>query len=168
MGDGTLYRLNKPKVRLVNAAYGAIDASMLMSPRRIPTVFDTGLLEQIAHSELETRADPHDKDKDGISGRINWIPTSSGGTKFPGRFGWKATNPTLDNQVAGALHFDMGLTTSLIGDGNCTKNQNDCWYAPDGGVPEVNHIQFTAVVEFARNLRSLQTTDTSIRKSRAG
>ena len=71
-----------------------------------PALFGMGAIEAIPDSAIAERADPDDKDGDGISGRT--------GRAFDGRlgrFGRKATFATLSSFVEGALSGEMGLTT---------------------------------------------------------
>src|SRR3546814_18793560 len=43
-----------------------------------------------------------------------------------GHLGWKAGQPTLNQQNAQAFAADMGLTTSLQPTDTCTEAQTDC------------------------------------------
>ncbi len=83
--------------------------SMLMSPPMI----GLGLLEAVPVSTLEAMADPDDLDQDGISGRIQYVPSIETGQTEVGRFGFKATNPSVLEQNAGAFFADMGMTSSI-------------------------------------------------------
>ena len=59
-------------------------------------------------------ADPNDRNADGVSGRPNyvWMPTI---IAWPSaRFGWKANQPNVVQQVAAAFSGDMGITTKLF------------------------------------------------------
>ena len=60
------------------------------------------------------RADPDDRDGDGISGRPNWVPDRSHGQRRVGRFGWKAEQPSVLQQAAAAFVGDMGITSALF------------------------------------------------------
>ena len=42
-----------------------------------------------------------------------------------GRFGWKANVPSVEAQVAGAFHGDIGITSALHPDQDCTAAQTD-------------------------------------------
>ena len=71
-----------------------------------PALFGVGAIEAIPDSVIAERADPDDRNGDGISGRI--------GRSFDGRlgrFGRKATFATLSSFVEGALSGEMGLTS---------------------------------------------------------
>ena len=81
-----------------------------------------GLIEAIAESEILRRADPDDRDGDGIAGRPNRVrsalyvpPAESGaGADQLGRFGRKAQISNLLEQVTEAYHQDIGITSDLL------------------------------------------------------
>jgi CxxC motif-containing protein (DUF1111 family) len=84
------------------------------------------------------RADPDDADHDGISGRANWVWDQAAGASALGRFGWKANQPPLRQQAAGAALGDIGLTSPLFPGQNCGAGQAACAAAPSGGEPELS------------------------------
>lgn len=73
-----------------------------------PFLFGLGLVEAIPASEILSRADPDDRDGDGISGRPG--RTSTGAL---GRFGRKGESATILQFVSTALRQEMGLTNPL-------------------------------------------------------
>lgn len=72
-----------------------------------PALYGLGLVDAVPEAELAARADPNDRDGDGISGRLGRT-----GDGRVGRFGRKGDVATLADFVASALHFEMGLTTN--------------------------------------------------------
>ena len=99
----------------------------MISPRLAPQMIGMGLLEAIPEADIVGRADPDDADGDGISGSAE----PGRGTRAReqtelGRFGWKANVPTVEAQAAGAFHGDIGITSSLHPDQDCTATQTDC------------------------------------------
>jgi len=139
--DGTPYSLLKPSIELTNLQYGPT-GDIMISPRVAPAVIGMGLLEAIPDERLELIADPEDEDGDGISGKIQRMHDSA----EIGRFGWKAEEPTVAAQVAGALQGDMGLTSDMRTDSNCADLQDDCRSAISGGTPEVESAPFERMV----------------------
>jgi CxxC motif-containing protein (DUF1111 family) len=47
-----------------------------------------------------------------------------------GRFGWKANQPSLRQQTAGAFHGDIGATTFMFPEENCPPAQRACLDIP--------------------------------------
>jgi CxxC motif-containing protein (DUF1111 family) len=83
------------------------------------------LLEAINESDIIALADANDANGDGVSGRAH-VVTDVGGVARLGRFGWKAAQPSLRQQVAGALNTDMGVTTSVFPTHDCGSAQAGC------------------------------------------
>jgi len=111
--DGESYALRSPNY-IVENAYTALPANLMISPRIAPPVFGLGLLEAVDEMDILTHADADDIDGDGISGRPNYAWNILEGKKTLGRFGWKAANPSILQQAAGAYNEDMGITNFLF------------------------------------------------------
>jgi CxxC motif-containing protein (DUF1111 family) len=110
--DGKPFTLRVPHYQFSNS-YVALPDNLLFSPRVAPVVFGMGLLEAIPVADLLARADPNDRDQDGISGRPSFVFDDAVRHYVLGRFGWKATVPTVVQQTAGAYNGDMGITSTL-------------------------------------------------------
>jgi CxxC motif-containing protein (DUF1111 family) len=136
--DGELFSLRKPAYTIVDPGFGALDEDLLISPRVAPAVIGLGLLEAVPGQTLLALSDPHDSDRDGISGRVNRVRDETTGGMVIGRFGWKANQPSLRQQNAGAAVGDIGITTSMHPLQNCTDAQTACAGAPAGGMPEMS------------------------------
>jgi CxxC motif-containing protein (DUF1111 family) len=103
-----------------------LPASPMLSPRLAPALIGMGLLQALDEDSLLARADPEDRDGDGISGRANRVYDPARGAMAMGRFGWKANNAGLIQQTAGAFNQDMGVTTYLFPEENCDGDRPDC------------------------------------------
>jgi len=136
--DGEPYSLRRPQVEWLQANFGDLPDNLLISARVAPMVFGLGLLEAIPASDLRKRADPQDRDNDGISGRINRVYDVISGKTAIGRFGWKANVPSLEAQVVSAAQGDIGLTSVPIPVENCAPEQSACRAALSGGTPELD------------------------------
>ena len=103
-------------------------SNMRTSIRLAPALSGRAAFDDVDDAEILKRADPDDRDGDGISGRANKI-----GNKI-GRFGWKAAHATLNTQIAHAFAIDVGLSspTSPHPFGDCTAQQASCISAPTG------------------------------------
>ncbi len=110
--DGEAYALRLPRSALSELAAGPLAEGTSVSPRRAPPVIGTGLVAAIEEAALRARADPEDRDGDGISGRLGEVAQTedgaAGGAAGPGRFGWKAA-------AAGFVHDGMAAPDDLAG-----------------------------------------------------
>lgn len=131
-GDGTTYSLRKPTYTFKNLAYGSMDNNIMFSPRVANQMVGLGLLDAIEISAIQAYVDEQDMDGDGISGKANKVYNRATNSMDLGRFGWKAGQPTVRQQVAGAFVGDIGITSSLFLDENHTTLQTDCQNAPNG------------------------------------
>ena len=132
--DGETASLRMPTYGLADPAYGDPHPDLMISVRIAPQMIGLGLLEMIAEDDILAHADPADADGDGISGRPNFGWDAAVNAPALGRFGWKAGQPTLTMQNAGALSGDMGLSSPPNPDpaGDCTSAQPTCRDAPHG------------------------------------
>ncbi|MCC6952483.1 MAG: thiol oxidoreductase [Deltaproteobacteria bacterium] len=110
--DGTKYTLRRPQ--LTFDIPGIDEKNVVTSLRMTPTVIGMGLLEGVPDATLLAMADPSDADGDGISGEVNYVPDRETKTMAIGRFGFRASHPTVKQQSAAAFFHDMGLTNELF------------------------------------------------------
>lgn len=153
--DGAPYVLHRPTYVIRDAAYGAFDAGIAWSPRVAPGMIGLGLLEAVAEADVLAHADPEDRDRDGISGRPNLADDVLLGVRRLGRFGVKATQPSVLQQAAGAYRGDIGATSSIFPTGPCTALQPACVERAsqdDDGFPEVADVQLALVEFYSRHL----------------
>lgn len=150
--DGETFELREPVYQIVDLAFGQMANDIQMSPRLAPQIIGAGLLEAVPEETILALADPDDVDGDGISGRANYVWDARAGKMSLGRFGWKANVATVEQQIAGAFHGDIGITSSLIPDENCPETQTECVAAPNGGNPELSDSRLDAVTFYNRTL----------------
>ena len=129
MDDRATVVLRRPRHAVERPAYGPPPAHL--SPRLAPSLRGVGLLAAVPRAAVADLADPDDRDGDGVRGRLG-----------AGRFGLRAEQPGLREQVAEALLLDLGLSTSLRPRpaGDCTAAQTGCRALPHGdreGAPGV-------------------------------
>ncbi len=123
--DGTEIQLRQPTFTIVEP-YMPLPEGVLTSPRVALPVFGRGLLEAIDEATLLGFADEQDMDGDGISGRPNIVWDFLAQAPALGRFGWKANNPTLAQQSAGAYTQDMGVTNPIFPvESSASQSQSD-------------------------------------------
>jgi CxxC motif-containing protein (DUF1111 family) len=143
LGDGTAVELRRPVPKVNNLAYGPLASTTVASPRLATAIHGIGLLEQIPESEILAKADPDDRDGDGVSGRPNEVFDPVAGGLAIGRFGWKAGQASLEAQDARALELDIGLSNPVYKDsfGDCMAKQVECLKMPTGASPQFENVE---------------------------
>jgi CxxC motif-containing protein (DUF1111 family) len=86
------------------------DTTNWFAQRNAIPFFGVGLLAELPESEILSRADPDDRDGDGISGRPNYD------RGFVGRFGMKAQTVSIEGFIRGPLKNHAGITTDPLTD----------------------------------------------------
>lgn len=151
-GDGAPYELRVPNFDILDLAFGPLSEDVGLAPRLAPQVIGMGLLQAIPAESILVLADPDDSNGDGISGKANMVWDAKSMTKKLGRFGWKASVPTIEQQSAGAFHGDIGITSVLHLEENCPLPQSECAEAANGGTPELTESRLQAVEFYVRTL----------------
>ncbi|MGC9402956.1 di-heme oxidoredictase family protein [Vibrio genomosp. F10] len=147
--DGESVELRRPTWH-VKAQGCDINNDTVLSARVAPQMIGLGLLALIDEAQILAQQDIEDKDNNGISGRANFVWSVDEDAVALGRFGWKAGQPTIRQQTAGAFLGDMGLTTELFTTENCMPHQKDCLAAPSGNgdmTGEYSHEVSSKVLE---------------------
>ena len=152
LADGSQVELRRPELVLSQLGYGPLHPQTQFSLRTAPPMIGLGLLEAISEADLLANADPDDLDGDGISGRANRVWDIQRQQSVPGRFGWKAGQPSLNQQNAAAFSGDLGLTSQLIAVDDCSDNQRACRQQANGGEPEVSPEVLASILFYSRNL----------------
>ncbi|MBV0933759.1 di-heme oxidoreductase family protein [Marinobacterium weihaiense] len=134
LAGGESVELRQPIYTITDPGYGPLHPQTRLSPRLAPAMIGLGLLELIPAADILAREDPDDADDDGISGRANRVFHPDHDRPQLGRFGWKAGQPDLRLQNAGALNTDIGISNPdyPAPAGDCTVAQLDCRQAPNG------------------------------------
>ncbi len=159
LNGGRTVTLRKPVYSISDPGYGPMAEDAMMSARVANPMIGLGLLDAIAAEDILAWADPDDSDGDGISGKPNRAMSHAHGERMLGRYGWKAAQPTVLDQVVTAFNTDMGLSTRLVRrpHGDCTQKQTECLAMPTGegkrhdGL-EVSNEMLKLVDFYSRNL----------------
>jgi CxxC motif-containing protein (DUF1111 family) len=141
LAGGESVRLRRPVVDFRDLGYGPLGQDVLVSLRIGQPVYGLGLLEAVPDDAIMALA----RREGVIAGRPNSVWDVAQGRMVLGRFGWKANQPTLRQQVAAAALGDLGITSSLFPEETCTVVQTGCAQAPGGGDPELTDAQLDAM-----------------------
>ncbi|MCB0320758.1 MAG: hypothetical protein KDD60_07500, partial [Bdellovibrionales bacterium] len=142
--DGTPYILRKPRLKF--KLRGISSEDIVHSIRMTPGIIGPGLLEAIPEEQILAWADPDDSDNDGVSGVPNIVPDLRSQTMKVGRFGFRASNTTVEQQSAAAAYNDIGITNSLFG-----ADEEDQLEMSDSDLEILTIYQALAGVPPARN-----------------
>ena len=159
LNGGETVSLRKPVYSVADLGFGPMAEDVMLSPRVAPPMIGLGLLEAIHPADILALADPDDADGDGISGKPSWVRDADTGELVLGRFGWKASTPTVLEQSAGAFAGDIGISSPLAPRhwGDCTDRQQACLEKPTGvqgrlGETEAPPPVLDLVTFYSRNL----------------
>jgi len=133
--DGETVHLRKPRLRIESLAFGPLPADAMTSLRIAQPLHGLGLLEAVAEQTLRDIATA--QRAQGLNGRLNVVRDDVNDRMSVGRFGWKANQPSLRQQIAAASLADMGLTSRLYRAQNCPPVQTLCAAQTPGNDPEL-------------------------------
>lgn len=136
--DGTEVGLRSPRLKIESLAFGELPAHTLTSLRIASPVFGVGLLEAVPESALLALA--LKQRALGFNGRPNIVWDVANARTAIGRFGWKANQPHVRQQIATAALGDMGVTSSLFPKQNCPPVQVVCAREVPGNDPELSDV----------------------------
>lgn len=181
MADGQIVRLRQPNIEFDDLQFGEIGSDTMTSLRVAPQLVGLGLLEAVPEKTLLEIAEA--QPAQGVSGRPNYVWDIENERRAMGRFGWKANQPSVRQQVAAAFMGDIGATTYLFQQENCPAAQTQCLDTPSaascggqGGCggnafrPEVNPSRLTNLSLYLRTLAvpaRRQVGDPAVRRGEA-
>ncbi len=136
--DGSPWTLREPHYALTNLLYGPLPAATVLRPRIAPAIFGVGLLEAVPADALRAIGKQQAR--------------AARGALPAGRFGWRGDVKDVEDQTARAFAREMGLTSRLRMQDDCSATQIACRASPQGGAPEVSDEFLQAVLAFQREL----------------
>lgn len=148
--DGEEATLRRPKLRIEKLAFGPLGDDAMTSLRIAQPVFGLGLLEAVSE---QTLLDIAQRQRAlGFNGRPNYVRDDVNDRTTLGRFGWKANQPSIRQQIAAASIGDMGLTSRLYRAQNCPPAQRICAMQTPGNDPELTLTDWDELEHWTRAL----------------
>lgn len=135
LADGETVQLRRPKLRMEKLNFGELGPEVMYSLRIAQPVFGLGLLEAVTEETILAAAQR--QKALGFNGRPNRVHDDIHNRTALGRFGWKANQPSVKQQIAAAFHGDLGVTSPIYGNENCPPIQTACAAQPPGNNPEL-------------------------------
>lgn len=158
LADGTRVELRAPRVAFRGLTQGPMHPEFMTSVRVAPPIFGLGLLEAVPEADILALARAQKKAAQGVAGQPNRVWDAARQRQALGRFGLKANQPTVRQQIAGALAGDMGITSVLFPEPNCPPAQKACAAQPDqhpellpGALEEMTLYHYLLAVPAPRN-----------------
>lgn len=146
LADGAVVSMRRPRLSFRDLAYGPIDGETRTSVRNAPPVFGLGLLEAVPEDEIVAHAAVN-------GGKPNYVFDIASGRRALGRFGLKANQPDLQQQIAGAFAEDIGITSQLFPRETCTPAQTACLAVASASPgAELTSAQLAATLDYIRGL----------------
>ncbi len=148
--DGEMVELRAPKLRIESLNFGPLGTETMTSVRIAQPIFGLGFLEAVSEQTLADIA--RRQNAQGFNGRPNYVWDAVNNRMALGRFGWKANQPSLKQQIATAAMGDMGLSSRLFPDQNCPPAQEICARHLPGNVPEIINHEIDALERWLQGL----------------
>lgn len=148
--DGEQLALRQPKVRVEKTNFGPLADKAMLSLRNSQAMMGVGLLEAVSEKDILKLAQA--QKAMGLNGRPNQVRDDIGQQTALGRFGWKANQPSVRQQIAAAFSSDIGINSALYPEPNCTAVQKECLQAIRHNKPELRPELLDAITLWALSL----------------
>ena len=143
LADGSVVELRRPKIRLERLNFGPLAQGTMTSLRNAQAIFGLGLLEAVSEQDILALAAA--QKAQGLNGRPNYVRDDVSDKTSMGRFGWKANQPSVRQQIAAAFHGDMGVTSPLYIQQDCPPVQKHCQAMPPGDKAELRAYELDEI-----------------------
>lgn len=150
--DGAEVSMRRPRWEASEWSHGMPEQAVQLGFRIGPPMIGLGLLEAIPSEAIEAEAARQQAEPTSPMGRVNRVRAQGTDAVLPGRFGWKASQPSVRQQALKAFAHDLGITSALFPEDECTPVQTNCRALPNGGEPELSASIADAVVFYSRHL----------------
>jgi CxxC motif-containing protein (DUF1111 family) len=157
LAPGQRVELRAPRVQFDALWYGPVGNDTILSLRLAQPVFGLGLLEAVSESTLTTIA-RHQR-KIGFNGRLNMVLDEASGGRKTGRFGHKASQPDLRQQVASAFHDEIGVTSNIFPHEQCPPIEPACARIERVSGVEARDEQIDRITDYMRLLAAPEQRD---------
>lgn len=159
LADGETVELRKPAIRIEKLNFGPLAQGVMTSLRNTQQIVGLGYLEAVSEEDILALAEL--QKSQGLNGRPNYVRDDINDRITLGRFGWKANQPSLKQQIAGAFHGDIGITSSLYREQNCPAVQKDCHLEKIPEKPELSDELWNQLAFWVRSLDAPAPVDTN-------
>jgi CxxC motif-containing protein (DUF1111 family) len=150
LSDGEVVHLRRPQLEIRDLAFGPLADRIMTSVRVAPALVGVGLLDAVSDDAILTRE--QSQGERALHGHANRVWDVINQSVALGRFGRKANQPHLLQQVVTAYHADLGVTSQWFPEDNCPAVQAQCRAEPTAGHPELPAAFLQPVLLYLRTL----------------
>ncbi|MEK9872138.1 MAG: di-heme oxidoredictase family protein [Betaproteobacteria bacterium] len=142
--------LQRPVPNITDLNFGDFEKDTVFSVRQGNPLEGIGVLSEIpAEIIIEFEKE---QPKLRLDGRINWVAGNKSDKLEIGRFGYKASAPTLFSQVSLAFHDELGVTSKDHPDDPCAGADSVCLELAKISSAEINDERLNDVTAYLKNL----------------
>lgn len=160
LADGTTVELREPKIRVENLNFGPLGDDVMTSLRNAPPIFGLGYFQAVSDEDILAMAKAQKAMN--LNGRVNHVRDDIHRKTTIGRFGWKANQPGVRQQIAAAFHGDMGVTSSVYPYQNCPPAQQACKKMIPGDKVELREQMLDDLTFFITALNAPEQRDRNL------
>ncbi len=159
LADGEVVALREPSIRIEKLNFGPLAGDVMTSLRNTQAIAGLGYLEAVSEEDILALAAL--QKTQGLNGRPNYVRDDINDRMALGRFGWKANQPSLRQQIAAAFRHDIGITSSLYPTQNCPPVQKACQQEIVPDKPELSDELWQQVAFWVSALDAPRPADAS-------
>ena len=142
--------LQRPVPNITDLNFGDFEKDTVFSVRQGNPLEGIGVLSEIpAETIIQFEKEQPNL---GLDGRINWVASNKSEKLEIGRFGYKASVPTLLSQVSLAFHDELGVTSTDHPNDPCAGTDSVCSELTKISSPEINDERLNQVTAYLKNL----------------
>lgn len=149
--DGERIELREPQVRIEKTNFGPLAKGLMMSLRNSQAMVGLGYLEAISEKDILQVA--QQQKAQGLNGRPNFVRDDINKKQTLGRFGWKANEPSIKQQIAAAFLGDIGITSAVYPQPYCQPVQHECLAAIKAAKPELRPELWDSITFWVQSLK---------------
>ena len=157
------YVIRYPSPQITNLAFGPLESGDALSIRLGRDLNGIGTLDSITASQLQELV--NEQKKLGLNGRINYVLNPITKTKSIGRYGYKASSPSLFDQISKAFRDELGVTSDAYPINPCAAKPDVCSSLNTVGSLEISKDKIIALTTFIRNPKPQNPPEPDKRRS---
>ena len=156
------YVLSYPSAQITQLNFEPLNSSYALSVRMGRALNDIGALESISPSQLQEIVD--EQKLLGLNGRINYVVDPNTKKVSIGRYGYKASSPSLFDQISKAFRDELGVTSASYPANPCAAKPGVCSSLNTVGGLEISKDKIIALTTFIRNPKPQNPPKPDIRR----